>query len=75
MIKDIYDKFIKITADDGHALTYFKEGDDILNYSSFRVVFSPLDRNNDDIREITIEEDKAYYDEQIKAINENRLNG
>lgn len=72
MIKDIYNDYIKVTAADGYALTYYKDGDDILNYSSFKVVFGPINSNWDELREITIEEDKRYYDLQITAIKDLR---
>lgn len=62
------DKFKKITPDEGMVLTSFKEGDDIINYTSARLMYCPLNLELNDLREITEEEDSKYMDEQFKAV-------
>lgn len=62
------DKFKKITPEEGLVLTSFKEGDDIINYTSARVAYCPLTAVLDDLREITEEEDKMYKLQKEKKI-------
>lgn len=61
------DKFKKITPEEGLVLTSFKEGDDIINYTSARVIYCPLTTEISDLREITEEEDARYQEESLKA--------
>lgn len=61
------DKFKKITPEEGLILTSFKEGDDIINYTSARVIYCPLTTEISDLREITEEEDARYQEEGLKA--------
>ena len=61
------DKFKKITPEEGLVLTSFKEDDDIINYTSARVIYCPLTTEISDLREITEEEDARYQEECSKA--------
>lgn len=66
------DKFKKITPEDGLIFTYFKDGDDILTYTSARLMICPLTAVLDNLREITEEQDKMYKlqkEEKIKLEN------
>lgn len=62
------EKFIKITAEDGMCLTTFKDGDDILTYLSWRVMYAPLNKDNSNIREISLEENDKLLSE-MEALN------
>lgn len=64
------DKFKKITPEEGLVLTSFKEGDDILNYTSARVIYAPLNANLEDLREISVEENDSYLKLQEEAFEE-----
>lgn len=65
---ELTDNFKKITPDEGMVLTSYKEGDDIINYTSARLMYCPLNLEISDLREITEEEDSKYMDEQFKAV-------
>ena len=60
-----FDNYIKITADEGCAITNYKEGDDILTYSSCRVMYAPKTAFLGDLRDITDEMDAKYNEERI----------
>ena len=60
-----FDNYIKITADDGCAITNYKEGDDILTYSSCRIMYAPKTAFLGDLRDITGEMDAKYNEEKI----------
>ena len=60
-----FDNYIKITADEGYVITNFKEGDDILTYSSCRVMYAPKTAFLGDLRDITNEMDAKYNEERI----------
>lgn len=59
------DKYIKVIAEDGCYLTSYKEGDDILTYSSCRVMYAPKTAFLGDLRDITDEMDAKYNEEKI----------
>lgn len=65
---ELTDNFKKITPDEGMVLTSFKEGDDIINYTSARLMYCPVNLELNDLREITEEENSKYMDEQFKAV-------
>lgn len=65
---EIKPKFQIVTPEDGFVLTNYKEGDDILTYSSFMSCYCPLDCDHSHITEITIEEDEAYKAKLEEAI-------
>lgn len=61
-----------VTAEDGMVLTSFKDGDDILTYTSARLMICPLTAVLDDLREISEEQDKMYIlqmEEKIRLEN------
>lgn len=60
-----FDNYIKITADEGYFITNYKEGDDILTYSSCRVMYAPKTAFLGDLRDITDEMDAKYNEERI----------
>lgn len=62
-------KFIKISSDSGY-ITNWKEMDDILNYSSFKIGSFPLSVDISDYYEITDERNKELSDMLEKAIEE-----
>lgn len=66
---EIKPKFQIVTPEEGFVLTNYKDGDDILTYSSFMSCYCPLDCDHSHIREITVEEDAtlaALYEEAIQ---------
>ena len=65
---EIKPKFQIVTPEEGYILTNYKEGDDILDYSSFMSCYCPLDCDHSHIREITVEEDSVLCIERDKAI-------
>ena len=60
-----FDNYIKITADEGYVITSYKEGDDILTYSSCRIMYAPKTAFLGDLRDITDEMDAKYNEERI----------
>ena len=60
-----FDNYIKITADEGYFITNYKEGDDILTYSSCRVMYAPKTAFLGDLRDISDEMDAKYNEEKI----------
>lgn len=60
-----FDNYIKITADEGYFITNYKEGDDILTYSSCRVMYAPKTAFLGDLRDINDEMDAKYNEEKI----------
>ena len=60
-----FDNYIKITADDGCVITSYKEGDDILTYSSCRIMYAPKTAFLGDLRDISVEMDAKYNEEKI----------
>ena len=59
-----FDNYIKITADEGYVITNYKEGDDILTYSSCRIMYTPKTAFLGDLRDITDEMDAKYNEER-----------
>ena len=59
-----FDNYIKITADEGYVITNYKEGDDILSYSSCRVMYAPKTAFLGDLRDINDEMDAKYNEER-----------
>jgi hypothetical protein len=64
------EKYIKVTADEGFYISDYKEGDDILSYSSSKVMFAPLGTDLSNLREITEEENKRYSELQESKLRE-----
>lgn len=62
MIIETFETYKKVSAEDGMMLTYFKEGDDIKNYTFARMVICPINNTLEDIREITEEEHLKLFD-------------
>ena len=64
------EKYIKVTAEDGFYISDYKEGDDILSYSSSKVMFAPLGTDLSNLRDITEEENKRYSELQESKLRE-----
>lgn len=62
------EKFTKVESEEGMVLTTFKDGDNILDYSSATKMFAPHSINLDEYREISIEENEKYLKEQLEEI-------
>ena len=68
-----FDNYTKITADEGYVITNYKEGDDILTYTSCGVMYAPKTAFLGDLRDITDEMDAKYNEE--KTIKEKEVYG
>lgn len=64
------EKYIKVTANEGFYITDYKDGDDILSYSSFKIMFAPLNSDLTNLREITEEENNRYVELQEIKLRE-----
>lgn len=62
--------FFKITCTEGHYLTTFNEGDDIMLYSDSKEVYTPLTADTSKWHCVTEEEHAAYIEARDKAIEE-----
>lgn len=60
MKQQLFKSYKRVIPDDGFVLTSFKDGDDILTYTSARLMICPLTAVLDDLREISEEQDKLY---------------
>lgn len=56
----------------GNLLTLYREGEDIIQYESYKVMYTPADFDMSTIREITPEEDAAYNEAKNKALQAER---
>lgn len=65
---ELFGKYKKITADEGIVFTTWVDGDDIINYTSFRTMYIPLNSELENIREITEEQDAMLLKEQEEKI-------
>lgn len=68
------EKFIKITVEDGMFLTSYKDGDDILTYSSCRIMITPLTADLNNVREITETENNTYMELLEEETNKREKN-
>jgi hypothetical protein len=64
------EKYIKVTADEGFYISEYKEGDDILTFSSSKLMFAPLGTDLSNLREITEEENNRYSELQELKLRE-----
>jgi hypothetical protein len=62
--------YIKVTAEEGFYISDYKEGDDILSYSSSVLMFAPLGTDLSNLRDITEEENKRYSELQESKLRE-----
>ena len=63
-----FEQYIKVTADEGLYISDYKEGDDILSYSSFKIMYAPLNTDLTNLREISEEENNRYTElQELKA--------
>jgi hypothetical protein len=71
---EIKAKFQIVTPEEGFVLTNYKEGDDILTYSSFKSCYCPLDCDLKHISEISIEEDAILMEklEELLKLEEEK---
>lgn len=65
------EKYIKVTAEEGFYISDYKEGDDILTFSSSVLMFAPLGTDLSNLTEITEEENNRLSELQIEKIKEN----
>lgn len=65
-------KFFKITCPEGHYLTTYKEGDDIMLYSDSKEVYTPLTADTSLWHCVTEAQHAAYIEARDKA-NEERM--
>ena len=63
------DKYIKVTAEDSGYLTSYKDGEDILTYTSSRIMYAPLTADLSDLRDISAEDNNKYEELRLKAKN------
>ena len=63
------DKYIKVTAEDSGYLTSYKDGEDILAYTSSRIMYAPLTADLSDLRDISAEDNNKYEELRLKAEN------
>lgn len=61
------DRFIEITANEGYVMTDWN-GDDIMDYTSTKVLICPVNYDYDVYRTITDEQDAEYVEKQIAEI-------
>lgn len=61
------DRFIEIVADEGYVMTDWN-GDDIMNYTSTKVLICPVNYDYGAYYTITDEQDAEYVEEQIAEI-------
>ena len=71
---EIKPKFQIVTPEEGFVLTNYKEGDDILTYSSFKSCYCPLDCDLKHISEISTEEDAILMEklEELLKLEEEK---
>lgn len=60
-------KFKIVEAEEGMRLTYWKEGDDIMDWSSCRMMYAPLTADTSVYREVT-EQEAAARDEELQKL-------
>ena len=60
--------FWVVKCTEGHKITTWKEGDDILEYGTFTIAYCPKDANLDAFHCITEEDDAKYLALQAEAI-------
>ena len=63
------DKYINVTAEDSGYLTSYKDGEDILTYTSSRIMYAPLTADLSDLRDISAEDNNKYEELRLKAEN------
>lgn len=71
MTEKITQKYKIIQADEGMRLTAWNEGDDIFDWTSFRMMYTPLTADTTVYREIT-EEEAAKLDKELSDLMEVR---
>lgn len=60
-----FEKYLKITAEKDMFLTDYKEGDDIITFSSSIIMIMPVNGDYSDVREITTEENDNLENLQL----------
>lgn len=64
------EKYIKVTAEEGLYISDYKDGDDIINFNSFKIMFAPLGADLSKLREITEGENNRYSELQELKLRE-----
>ena len=60
-----FEKYLKITAEKDMFLTDYKDGDDIITFSSSIIMIMPVNGDYSDVREITTEENDNLENLQL----------
>lgn len=63
-----FEKYLKITAEKDMFLTDYKDGDDIITFSSSIIMIMPVNGDYSDVREITTEENDNLENLQLIEI-------
>lgn len=68
--------YIIVTPEDGYVLTnWYKDKDDILDYSSSVIMYTPMNYDTSYIYEVSIEDDEMYIEQQRIKIEEMEKGG
>ena len=67
---ETFEQYIKVTTEEGLYISEYKEGEDIMTFSSSRVMFAPLGTDLSNLREITEEENNHYNELLIEKLKE-----
>lgn len=70
MIKKEHDGYVTLMPDEGFLLTDWKEGDDILNYSSATYIYAANSKDLSAYYEINKAQDIEYVERQQKRLEE-----
>lgn len=67
---ETFEQYIKVTAEEGLYISEYKEGDDILTFSSSKLMFAPLGTDLSNLKEITEEENNRLSELLIQKLKE-----
>lgn len=67
------DKYVKITAENGMYLTDYKEGDNIINFNPFKVMFLPLNVKYEELYEIDKNTYELLNNEKLKIYRNGKI--
>lgn len=67
---ETFEQYIKVTAEEEHYISSYKEGDDIITFSSSKLMFAPLGTDLTNLRDITEEENNRYNELYLNKVRE-----